>query len=184
MTPEVHYALTQFITSGAPVVFRDTDLSGINFSDISLHRAIITHCDLTDCVMPIDCVGANFGGCFGKSIDFSTNKSDLTDVSFNRCKSTNSDTLDGFNLVGAHWAGEILTAIPWMFVDVYWCMGTAVHMQAGCRLDTIEKASSFADDERRAIDPKNSELTIAWWHRNKDRIAALAADYIKRSSLS
>lgn len=180
MRREIQSLIDQHATSGNRLELRCDDLSGCDFSKHNFKGAIVAHCDLTDCIMPSNCKGVNFGWVHGRNVDFSTNKSDLTGADFQMCFS-----FDGWKFVGATWAGEVITAQPWILfnkqVDKYWSMGTDKHFQVGCKIYSMDQAMGFSDDDLRKLDPKSEQEPVIWWARNKSNVIKLASQYAANS---
>lgn len=154
------------------IEIRNKILTGTDFSKDNFDKAIVTYCDMTDCIMPSDCQGANFAGSYGKNVDFSTNNSDLTDTNFHKCQA-----IEGFNLIGAVWNGVKITYTSSVLItDYYYTWCTNAFVQIGCNQRTIEEweiigsslesiTKFYAGNNR--IDPQK---TWNWWNKNKQII--------------
>lgn len=147
---------------------RHAAVRGVNFRPHSLERAVLSHTDLTDCVMPDNCRGANFVFCTGTNVDFSN--SDITDSTFEKAD------VSGFNLIGATWHGETIAWAKRVQTYGYGCLVTSAFVQIGCMQKTMarwEEIGASPKSLRVLLDdqPKiDLETTWGWWELYKAAI--------------
>jgi len=177
MTPEQKVALESHIEwlNGNPSETRcalpNQDWTGEDFTSYNFEKIDLRRSNFTNCIMPKNCKGAILSTISGTNIDFSTNKSDISNSSFDAAN------IEGCNFVGAMWNGvEITDVSPVLITDLWWTWCTNAFAQIGCTQRTIAdwEAIGASLDSVTSTYAGNSNVnpqeTYDWWNANKQTI--------------